>query len=288
LNGGTIRTPDGRTLAWAEYGDPGGVPVVFHHGTPGSRLNRHPDPSFYERHGVRLITYDRPGYGGSDARPGRTVADAAADTRALVDELGLERCAVAGGSGGGPHALACGALLPDRVTRVAVVVGVGPSDDPDLDFLDGMSPSNVEEFEAASRGRDALDSLLEPYVKAMAKDPLALFDEIEHELPEPDRATLRRDDVRAVVRESSREAMRQGSEGWVEDDLAFACAWGFNLGDVRVPVRLWQGELDVLVPRHHTQYLASKLPDAEFELLPDAGHLLFDELGAVYDWLAED
>jgi pimeloyl-ACP methyl ester carboxylesterase len=282
---GVVRTPDGRSLAWLERGDADAAPVVFHHGTPGSRLGRHPDPDFYARHGVRVVFFDRPGYGRSDPRPGRVVADVAADVGRLADELGLERFAVAGGSGGGPHALACGALLADRVTRVAVVVGVGPSDDPALDFRAGMSPSNVREFDAAVRGREPLDALLRGYVTAMGDDPLSAFDEIAHELPVPDRATLRRPEFREVLRESARESVRQGAEGWLEDDLAFATGWGFRLEDVRVPVRLWQGELDVLVPRAHGEHQARRLPDAQFELLPGAGHLLVDELGAVYDWL---
>lgn len=286
MRDGTIETPDGRTLAWLERGRQDGTPVVFHHGTPGSRLNRHPDPEFYERHGARVIFFDRPGYGRSDPRPGRTVADVVSDVEGLADHLGLEQFAVAGGSGGGPHALACGALLGERVTKIAVVVGVGPSDDPTLDFLAGMSPSNVEEFEAARRGREPLDALLRRYVSPMGDDPLSLFDGIVHELPAPDRATIRRPDVREVLRDSTRESVRQGTEGWVEDDLAFASPWGFRLADVRRPVRLWQGELDVLVPRTHCEYLAAHLPDADFELLPNAGHMLVDELGPVYDWLA--
>ena len=283
---GTVRAPDGRTLAYVVRGPAGGSPVIQSHGTPGSRLGRHPDESFYERHGTRIVFYDRPGYGRSDPQPGRSVASAAADVEALADALEVARFAVVGISGGGPHALACGALLPTRVSRVGVVVGAAPSDDPGFDFVAGMSPSNVEEFEAARAGRDALDPLLHRYVNGMADDPLALFDEFAHELPEPDRHTLQREDFRAVMRDSTRESVRQGPEGWVEDDLAFAAPWGFALEDVRVPVRLWQGELDVLVPRAHAEYIAAKLPDAQFDLLRGAGHLLVDELDPVFDWLA--
>jgi pimeloyl-ACP methyl ester carboxylesterase len=280
-----IRVDAGRALSWEERGDRAGVPVVFHHGTPGSRRNRHPDPGFYERHGIRMITYDRPGYGESDPQPERRVVDAVGDTRALADELELARFAVAGGSGGGPHALACAALLGDRVTCAAIVVGVGPSDDPEFDFLQGMSPSNVDEFEAARRGRASLQAFLETYGD-MSEDPLAPFDAIAHELPEPDQAILRRDEFREVTRDAAREAARQGFEGWIEDMMAFTRPWGFALDDVRVPVRLWQGELDVLAPRHHADYLAANVPGAELEVVPGVGHLFVDELARVYDWVA--
>ena len=284
MNARTIRVDAGRSIAWEERGDVSGVPVVFHHGTPGSRRNRHPDPAFYDRQGIRMITYDRPGYGESDPQPGRAVVDAVADTRALADALGLERFAVAGGSGGGPHALACAALLHDRVACAAIVVGVGPSDDPEFDFLQGMSPSNVQEFEAARRGRESLQRFLESYGD-MSEDPLAPFDAIAHELPEPDQAILRREDFREVTRESAHEAARQGFEGWIEDMTAFTRPWGFDLDGVRVPVRLWQGELDVLAPRHHAEYLAAKVSGAELEIVPGVGHLFVDELARVHDWV---
>src|SRR5919201_6415858 len=131
---GTITTPDGRTLAYVERGPKDGVPLVACHGTPGSRYSRHPDPGIYDRHGVRAIIYDRPGYGRSDPQPRRSVADAAADVEAITDDFGFDRFAVVGGSGGAPHALACGALLGDRVIRVGALVTPAPSDADDFDF----------------------------------------------------------------------------------------------------------------------------------------------------------
>jgi pimeloyl-ACP methyl ester carboxylesterase len=281
---GTVRTPDGRTLAYAERGDADGTPVFFHHGTPGCRLDRHPDETVYE--GFRIVSADRPGYGGSDRALGRTVASAAADTSTLADELGIDDFAVFGVSGGGPHALACAALLPGRVTRAAIVVGAAPSDDPEFDFLAGMAEINLKEFGAAQRGREAIEAELGPYVEEIRSDPNTVLDQIASELPEFDRDVLDRPPVRAVFRESLRESVRQGSDGWADDDLAFASSWGCRLEDVRVPVRLWQGELDVLVPRSHCEYLARKIPDAKFELVPGAGHLLLDHWGDVLAWLA--
>ena len=229
--------------------------------------------------GIRFIAYDRPGYGLSDPRPGRVVADAAADVGALADHLGLGRFAVFGISGGGPHALACAALLPGRVGRVGVMVGAAPSDDPALDFMAGMADVNIAEFSAAREGEEALAAVLAPWVEQSGRDPDGVLDALAAELPEYDGEVLSRPEVRAELRKSIVESVRQGARGWIDDDLAFAAPWGFSLDDVHADVRLWQGELDVLVPRAHGDYLAERLPDATFELVPGAGHMLLDTGG---------
>jgi pimeloyl-ACP methyl ester carboxylesterase len=283
---GRVTTPDGRTLAYIERGAPDGAPVIVSHGTPGSRVARHPDPEIYERHGVHAVMYDRPGYGTSDPKPGRAVADAAADILAIADELGFERFAVVGGSGGAPHALACGALLGERVTRVGAIVTPAPSDSPDFDFFDGLADINIKEFGAALEGRDAIEAHLQPYIDQLEADPNGVLDEIASELPEVDQAILERPEFRAIFKESFVEGVRQGVRGWADDDLAFAKPWGFRLEDVDAEVRLWQGELDVLAPRSHGEFVASRLPNARFELLEGGGHFLDQEWGVVYDWLS--
>ena len=282
---GTVRTEDGRTLAYFERGDPNGAPVVFHHGTPGSRVGHHPDPAVYE--GVRFIAYDRPGYGLSDPQPGRTVSSAAEDVRTLTDHLGLDRVSVFGVSGGGPHALACAALLPRRITRAGVMVGAAPSDDPELDFMAGMADVNVIEFSAALEGPEAVGTVLAPWVEQIEGDPDGMIDALASELPEYDREVVARPEFRAELRASVVESVRQGARGWIDDDVAFASAWGFDPADVGVEVRLWQGELDVLVPRSHGEYLGRKIPDARFELIPGAGHLLFDHWRGALAWLTQ-
>jgi pimeloyl-ACP methyl ester carboxylesterase len=281
----TLTTKDGRTLAYYERGKRDGVPVLISHGTPGSRFTRHPDPEMYARHGVHAVIYDRPGYGRSDPHPGRTVADAAADFEAIADELGFDRFAVVGGSGGAPHVLGCGALLGDRVTRVGALVTPAPSDSPDFDFFDGLAEINVKEFGAALEGKQAIDAHLEPYVEGIRADPDGVIDQIASELPDVDRAIMEREDFRAVVKEAFLEAVRQGVRGWADDDLAFAKPWGFELEDVQTEVRLWQGELDVLAPRSHGEFVASRLPNARFELLEGGGHFIVEEWSVVYDWL---
>jgi pimeloyl-ACP methyl ester carboxylesterase len=281
---GTITTRDGRTLAYVERGERGAPAIVHHHGTPGSRLTRHPDPRVYD--GLHVITYDRPGYGRSDPQRGRTVASAARDVEDLADALGLERFAVAGVSGGGPHALACAALLDGRVTRAATLVGGGPADDPDFDFMAGMADLNICEFGAAMESEETLEAFLAPEVETLRRNPDDLLDKLAASMPESDRATMGDPDTRAVMRASFAESARQGSRGWADDDLAFVRPWGFDLEAVPVEVRLWQGEADVLVPRSHAEYMARRLPRASVEIVPDAGHLVFALYRPAYEWLA--
>ena len=283
---GQAKATDGRTLAFVERGASDGMPVLVCHGTPGSRLTRHPDPTLYERHGVRMVAYDRPGYGCSDPQLGRSIADAAADIAAIADELGFERFAVVGGSGGAPHALACGALLGDRVVRVGALVTPAPSDSPDFDFFTDLAEINVKEFGAALEGQEAIEALLQGYVDELRRDPDAVIDQVAAELPEFDRRLVSRPEFRELMRESFVEAVRQGPRGWADDDLAFAKPWGFELEDVDAETRLWQGELDVLAPRSHGEYVASRLPNARFEVLEGGGHFLDEEWGIVLDWLA--
>lgn len=279
----TVVTPDGRRLTVTELGEPDGVPIVFHHGTPGNRAAHNRAPEVLV--GSRAIFYDRPGYGGSDRQCGRTVADCAGDVAAIVDTLGIDRFAVFGSSGGGPHALACGAVLGERVQRVAVVAGFAPSDDPELDFLDGMSDLNIAELQAALEGESELIGQLQEAVEAAAGNPDAILDEIAAELSEADRRALARPEVRVVFREAIGAAVSGGLSGWIDDDLAFARPWGFELSAVGQEVLLLQGEHDLLVPRAHMDYIARKVRNARLTVVPGEGHTLFDETKDVVQWL---
>jgi pimeloyl-ACP methyl ester carboxylesterase len=280
---GTIELSDGRTFAYADRGPANGAPLVFHHGTPGSRAGHHPDPRVYEASGVRAITYDRAGYGLSDRLEGRDVAAVASDISALADELGFDRFAVMGVSGGGPHALACAALLADRITRAVVMVTPAQNDD-DFDFLAGMTQSKVDEFNAALAGPDAIAAYLAPYVETLRMEPEALIDELAAELPPPDQATMARQEVREMLVTNWQEATRQGAAGWMDDDLAFTRPWGFDLADVTAEVRIWQGELDVLAPQAHGRRVAEQLPNATFELVEGKGHMLYDAWPEAFAW----
>ena len=282
---GTLELPGGRTLAYADRGPAGGAPLVFHHGTPGSRLGRHPDPGVYDRLHLRVVSYDRAGYGLSDRLEGRDVAAVAADISALADRLGLERFGVMGVSGGGPHALATAALLGDRVTRAAVLVTPAPND-PDFDFLEGQTQSNVSEFTAALAGPAAIAAYLAPYVETLRTEPEAVLDELGAELPAPDQAEIGKPEIRELLVASWREATRQGADGWMDDDLAFTRSWGFELADVDTEVRIWQGELDVLAPQAHGRRVAEQLQHATFELVPGKGHMLYHVWADAFAWAA--
>src|SRR5689334_14744601 len=156
-----IRAADGRVVAVAEWGDPAGIALFDLHGTPGGRIACWTDPTIYARHGLRRLTLDRPGYGESTRLPGRTVTDIAADVAVVAHELGVDRFAVSGGSGGGPHALACAGLLGERVMRCLAAVSPAPFDAAGLDWFDGMAVGNVEWFEAPRGGEESVRAIAE-------------------------------------------------------------------------------------------------------------------------------
>jgi pimeloyl-ACP methyl ester carboxylesterase len=267
---------DGRTLTVAEWGDADGFPVFWLHGSPGSRFSRHYDESEYSRAGARVITYDRPGYGGSDRHPGRRVVSCTGDVAAIADELGIERFAVTGRSGGGPHALAVAARLADRVTRAACSVSPAPYDIPDFDWFDGMDPENIRLTEVALKGGPAhvaeLERLAEEMLERVEADPAKLLGD-EWALPESDRAELGRPERHHVIREEVGEAFRNGVWGLVDDDLSLLSPWGFDVSEIRVPIRVVYGESDVLVPRRHGEWLAENVPGAEVVVERGLGHL---------------
>jgi pimeloyl-ACP methyl ester carboxylesterase len=270
----TATAPDGRTLAFAEWGDPAGFPVFMLHGTPGCRLSRHPNNDLIRSTGARMITYDRAGYGRSDRHRGRKVADDAADVAAIADALGLGRFAVAGGSGGGPHALAAAALLGDRITRAGCVVGVAPYEALGEEFCTGMDPQNVKEFGWALEGEERLTPEVvridEEFRREVAADPATALSGFE--LAEADRKVLARQDYAQMLREVAAEQTINGVAGWVDDDLAFVEPWGFDPAGIRVPVQISYGTSDVLVPPQHGEWLAATVPGAQVRL-NELGHL---------------
>ncbi len=264
--------PGGRRMDLRISGPADGLPLVFHQGTPGAATrNRVVERAAHAR-GLRLVTTSRPGYGGSDRQPGRTVADVADDTAAVLAALGADRCLVAGHSGGGPHALACGARL-GAAAAVLVMAGVAPYDAPGLDWPAGMGEENVTEFAAAAGGEDELRGYLErarPGLQQITGDQIV--SSLETLLPPADRAVLGGeygDDMAA----SMREAVRVSVDGWLDDDLAFTRPWGFGLAEIGVPVMIWQGSEDLMVPFAHGQWLAGQLPGASVHLEPGEGHL---------------
>ena len=278
-----VHTPDGRSLELHEIGDPGGLPVIVHHGTPASGL-------LYERWatpGIRLISFDRAGYGGSTRNRGRTVAAVAADTEAIADELGLDRFATWGISGGGPHALACAALCGERLTAAASLAGVAPWGAEDLDWLDGMGEDNVKEFDLVLAGEEAL----RPAAERDREQMLALGADAMREmfaslLGELDRAALT-GDLAALIHESTEHGLAPSADGWIDDDLAFVAPWGFDLADVTRPTLIVHGSDDRFVPVAHGEWLAAHIPAVEAWIDDENGHLtlLQNRVGEVHEWL---
>lgn len=267
-----VRADDGRRLSVETWGDPKGKPVFLMHGTPGSRLGPRPRTRLLYQLGIRLIAYDRPGYGDSDRLPDRSVGHAAADVVAIANALGIGRFAVAGRSGGGPHALACAALLPERVTKTAVLVGLAPHDAPGLDWFRNMVPSNVEAFRRAGRGLATIAKWVEPRAEAIRTDPISNLPFHASDLPAADQRVLANHGVRYMLVENFAEGLRGSAYGWIDDVLSFTSAWGFDPSEVVTPVDVWCGAKDVFVPADHGVWLAHRIPGARLTVDDEASH----------------
>jgi pimeloyl-ACP methyl ester carboxylesterase len=283
-----VQLPDGRRLDIRVSGPGDGLPLVFHHGTPGAATPIRALERAVHARGLRLVTTSRPGYGRSARQPGRSVVDVVADIDAVLAALGAERCLTMGWSGGGPHSLACGARLP-AAAAVLVVAGVAPYGADGLDWMAGMGEDNVVEFSAALRGAGQLRPHLlqqsELLKNIRAADIVASMESL---LPDVDRAALTGEfgeDMAAGIR----EALRTGVDGWLDDDLAFAKPWGFSLAEISVPTMIWQGSADLMVPFAHGQWLASRLPAAATHLEEGEGHLSvgLGQLDAMLDELVK-
>jgi pimeloyl-ACP methyl ester carboxylesterase len=260
-----------------------------HNGTPNSRLMFERDVARAERQGIRLISYDRPGYGGSTPQPGRTVADCAEDVRAIAAALRIERVAVWGISGGGPHAIACAALLADLVPAVAVLAASAPWGAPGLDYFAGMGELNVEDMRlllsdpAAARAKCEQDRL-----EMLELTPDRLSDYLRTLLAPVDAKVLTGELAQYLI-DAGRSGLAPGSEGWWEDDVALLAPWGFELESIRTPVLLLHGRQDRFVPIAHGEWLANHLPGVQAELTDEDGHLTLTDrhLDDVHAWLLE-
>jgi pimeloyl-ACP methyl ester carboxylesterase len=267
-----VQMPDGRRLDMRVSGPADGLPLVFHHGTPGAATPIHALERAVHARGLRLVTTSRPGYGNSTRQPGRSVVDVVADTDAVLVALGADRCLTMGWSGGGPHTLACGARLA-AAAAVLVVAGVAPYQAEGLDWMAGMGEENVVEFSAALEGEDQLRPYLTEQGELLRNIRAAdIVTSMQSLLPDVDRAALT-GEFGEDLAASFREAVRTGVDGWLDDDLAFARPWGFSLAEISVPTMIWQGSADLMVPFAHGQWLASRLPAASAHLEEGEGHL---------------
>ena len=281
-----VRSADGRQLALKVSGHPTGHPVLILHGTPGSRVGPFPKSRVLYELGVRLISFDRPGYGGSDRLGSRRVADVVPDVVAIADKLELDRFAVLGRSGGGPHALACAALLPDRVTRAGVLVSLAPWAAEGLDWFAGMTESNVREYEAAASEPELLTARLVQTAAEIKANPASHVAALGPEMPAADRRVVADVGIRTLLARNYAEALRDSADGWIDDALAFCAPWGFNLADITVPVLLWHGQNDVFSPVAHARWLAERIPHAIMSISPGSAHFAaLEVMPDVLSWL---
>jgi pimeloyl-ACP methyl ester carboxylesterase len=281
-----VKTREGRRLAIDVAGAPNGTPVFLIHGTPGSKGGPRPRNIVLYRLGVRLISYDRPGYGDSDRHEGRTVGDAAHDVEDIADALRIERFAVVGRSGGGPHALACAAILAERMTRAAVLVGVAPPDAPDLDWFSGMTEANVSEYTTADADPLALVDRLTRRAEHARIDPESMFRFLEPQLSPPDRRVVDDIAIRRLLSSTYVHALRDGAAGWIDDALAFRKDWNVDLSRVTAPVKLWHGADDTFSPVAHTYWLADRIQRADVEVASNAAHFgAVEILPRILAWL---
>lgn len=280
-----VRTRDGRRIDIEDVGDRDAPAVVFHSGTPmGIRpLPLIQDPA--RDRGLRLIRASRPGYGDSTPNPGRAVVDVVADTEDVLTALDVAESWHLGYSGGGPHALACGARL-DGARAVAVLAGAMPFTTVE-DFTAGMGEDNVTGFTAAATGEAELRELLEEDPDRMQSvTPEQMLANMESLLPPVDREHLT-GSLAADMLASMQEAYRVGVEGSMEDNLAFVRHWGFELDEITIPVSIWQGTEDLMVPLAHGRRLAELMPNASTHILEGEGHvsMLVRRMGAILDEL---
>jgi pimeloyl-ACP methyl ester carboxylesterase len=283
----TVQTPDGRELCVEVAGNPEGRAILVHDGTPNSRhlYNRWIEDA--QARGIKLVSYDRPGYGGSTPQPDHSVADGAADVRAVAEAIEAERIGVWGVSGGGPYALASAALLPDLVVAAGVVASIAPWGDPDLDFFAGMGKDNVEDIQLFFSDQEAAR-------KKAARDREDLLgttpDQItkgwESLVSDADAAVINGDFADWLVG-SFQDGLAPGDQGWWDDSAAHLSPWGFELESIRIPVKIWHGHQDRFVPVQHGQWLAEHVAGAEAEISESDGHLtlIVNRIPEVHDWL---
>jgi len=276
----------GRRLEVRSVGD-ANLPALFYcHGTPGSAVAFPTLEHHTQQAGLRLISWSRPGYGRSTAQRNRSVRSIASDATAVAQHFGLESFVVAGWSGGGPHALAIAAMTPGCLGAL-IIAGVGPATVPGLSFLDGMGEENIEEFSLAFEGGEEFEAFIEESAEAMAELTVEDLVEALGTLAPPPDAKALHGSLGEVVVESFRHGCAATGAGWRDDDVAFVKPWGFDLGVIRVPVRIVQGGLDTMVPAAHSTWLVDHLRTATGTVLDAEGHIsIWDHLGEEFELLA--
>ena len=273
----TMQLNDGRTVGFADYGKPSGIPILLFHGTPGSRIFGLENEPLLEKYGIRVIAPERPGYGLSDSKPERTIADWVVDIEALANHLGLHKFHVAGGSGGGPYVLACAIRLPERVLSATLIASATPPEM--LRLSKGMASGNRAGFFLAKYAPFLLKILLTNYAHAVSKSPAKLVQQMLSQFCESDRRAI--ENPNGTGREGElllhlQEAFRQGSDAAYRDMLLVSRPWRLDLSKLTVPVFMWHGEADTLVPVAPAKEFSKLIPGCETHFIQDAGHLLLE------------
>lgn len=283
-----VRTDDGRTLRVLEDGDPRGRPVFYLHGTPGCRFLFTSQVDDARRQKIRLIGYDRPGYGGSTRKRGRRVGDEARDVVAIADALGIDRFAVYGYSGGGAPALGCAALLGDRLAGATCLAGVAPYPAEGWDWFAGTGELNVEDFKLMLSNQAEWETKSANEVEMFTRaTPDQLTESLASLLSDVDRAAFKGDFVTDMIT-MAREGYRSGIWGAVDDSLSISRPWGFTLSSIRVPTQIWHGTDDSFSPFAHGEWLAAHVPNTEAHLERNEGHisLFLKGVPSIHRWLA--
>ena len=283
-----VKAPDGRKLSVESLGHPEGKPVFLLHGTPGGRNGPRPRGIVLHRRGIRLISYDRPGYPGSDRLPGRQVADAARDVEAIADYLGIDRFSVIGRSGGAPHALACVSILKERTICAAALGSLAPYDAENLDWKRGMADSNIQVYSDATADLEALIEKLNKQAGQVKNNSEGLLKLLWPELVGHDKEVIGDIALRQIIARIHEEALRETADGWIDDVIALSRPWGFELSDITAPVKLWGGSDDVFSPISHTQWLAEHIKGAELDIEIGKAHFgAVEILPSILTWVAE-
>ena len=284
-----VTTADGRTLRVLDCGPQDGAPVLVHNGTPNSRMLFGHDVERAQAAGVRMISYDRPGYGDSTRLEGRSVADCVTDVRAIAGALGVERLAVWGISGGGPHALACAALLEDLVPAVGVLGSIAPWGAKGLDYFDGMGELNVQDTKLQLEDKAAALAKAQADREEMLGEDAAGLTQQFKTLLSPVDAAVMSGELGEYLVDCFRSGLAPGAEGWWDDAEAHLAPWGFDVTAIRTPVLLMHGRHDRFVPFAHGQWLAAHIPGVEAMLSDEDGHLTLTahHLERLHSWLVE-
>jgi pimeloyl-ACP methyl ester carboxylesterase len=268
-----IKLEDGRILGYAEYGDPQGKPVLHCHGIPSSRFegSRPVVIEVAQQLGARLIIPERPGFGLSTFKPERTFLDWPDDMIALADILDIDRFAVMGLSAGGPYVAACAYKIPERLNAVGIVSGLSSLDIPGA--YEGMGKSDIQLYDLAGKMPWLLRPLFWYMAREMRRNPEATIDQFVADVPAPDKAVMAQPEVKELLIKMVNGCFQQGGRGAAWEYRLFVRPWGFRLEDIRIPVYLWHGEMDNMVPVSMGRYVANTIPDCRAKFFPEDGHL---------------